>query len=132
MKKFLPSSIFLFPSNFMRSFEEIEVWRISRTLVKEIYNHFSSCKDYGFKDQICRAAISIMNNIAEGHERASTKEFIRFLVISKGSCGEVRSMLIVAPDLNYIDINKAQKLIEQCRSISKQLSGFIKYLEKTL
>jgi four helix bundle protein len=113
----------------MKYFEEIEVWQSSRKLVKDIYSTFSMLKDYGFRDQICRAAVSVMNNIAEGHERTSTKEFIRFLAISKGSCGEVRSMLYVALDLNYINNETFTELIEQSKSISKQLSGFIRYLE---
>jgi four helix bundle protein len=113
----------------MKNFEEIEVWQLSRKLVKDIYSTFSKLKDYGFKDQICRAAISVINNIAEGHERSSNKEFIRFLTIAKGSSGEVRSMLYVASDLNYIDKEKFELLLQKCKSISKQLGGFIKYLE---
>jgi len=112
----------------MRSFEDIEVWQASRKLVNKIYNVFSSIKDYAFKDQITRAAISIMNNIAEGHERESKKEFSRFLKIAKGSCGEVRSMIIIASDLNYIDNNQTVEFVDQCLNISRQLSGFIKYL----
>ena len=114
----------------MGRFEDIEVWKSARGLAGEVYRAFSSCRDYGFKDQICRASISIMNNIAEGHERSSKKEFVRFLKISKGSCGEVRSMLIIANDLKLIENEKSTTLIEKSISISKQLSGFIKYLEK--
>ncbi|MFC2090865.1 four helix bundle protein, partial [Bacteroidota bacterium] len=90
---------------------------------------FSSSKDYGYRDQITRAAISIMNNIAEGHERSSKKDFARFLTISKGSAGEVRSLLYVALDLNYIDDVKFNQLLDHSISISKQLTGFIKYLD---
>ena len=112
----------------LKSFEEIEVWQASRILVKEIYEVFNPLKDYGFKDQITRAAISIMNNIAEGHERYSKKEFARFLKIAKGSCGEVRSMVMIAFDLKYINLAQKDYFMDTCLNISRQLSGFIKYL----
>lgn len=116
----------------MKAFEDLEVWKSTRVLVKGIYESFAGLKDYSFKDQITRASVSILNNIAEGHERDSIKEFARFLKIAKGSCGEVRSMLIVAYDLNYLGKDKSNELIEQCYSISRQLSGFIKYLNNKL
>ncbi len=112
-----------------RSFEDLEVWQSARALVKHIYESSQYLKDYSFRDQTTRASISIINNIAEGHERSSDKEFIRFLKIAKGSCGEVRSMLLLSTDLKYMTNEKSQELIEQCYSISRQLSGFIKYLE---
>lgn len=112
-----------------RSFEDLEVWQSARALVKHIYESSQCLKDYSFRDQITRASVSIINNIAEGHERSSNKEFIRFLKIAKGSCGEVRSMLLLSTDLKYMTNEKSQELIEQCYSISRQLSGFIKYLE---
>lgn len=74
----------------------MEVWQASRKLVRTVYEIFSSIHDFSFRDQITRASLSIMNNIAEGHERDSKKEFARFLKIAKGSCGEVRSMLLIA------------------------------------
>jgi len=83
-------------------FEDLKVWKSSRVLVKTIYNLTSYAlfsKDYGLKDQIQRASVSIMTNIAEGFERDNNKEFIRFLLYSKGSAGEVRSLLYVAKDL---------------------------------
>jgi four helix bundle protein len=88
----------------MKTFEDLEVWQYSRTLVKAVYENFADSRDYGFRDQITRATISILNNIAEGHERSSKQEFIRFLKIAKGSCAEVRSMLIIASDLNYLEL----------------------------
>lgn len=110
------------------SFEDLEVWRTSRQLVIDIYKNFSSCRDFAFRDQISRASIYVLNNIAEGHERDSLKEFSRFLKIAKGSCGEVRSMLIIAKDLEYLNSDVSNSLIKKCISISKQLAGFIKYL----
>ena len=93
----------------MKRFEEIEAWQFSRELAKLIYEATKQgqfAHDYGLKDQIQRAAVSIMSNIAEGFERNGNKEFINFLTIAKGSCGEVRSQLYVAFDQGYVD--KAQ------------------------
>lgn len=83
----------------------MQVWQDSRSFVKSLYELTSSkkfSKDYGLKDQIQRASVSIMNNISEGFERDSNREFIKFLGYSKGSAGEVRSMLYVSLDLKYI------------------------------
>jgi four helix bundle protein len=77
-------------------FEDIIAWQLAKELTISIYSLFENSNDYGFKDQIQRASISIMNNIAEGFERKTNNEFKQFLYIAKGSCGEVRSMLIVA------------------------------------
>ena len=83
-------------------FEDIIAWQKSKELSLLIYREFKNCRDYGFRDQVQRAVISIMNNIAEGYERNSNKEFRNFLFISKGSSGEVRSMLYISKDLGYI------------------------------
>lgn len=89
-----------------KKFEEIKCWQRSRKLSVYIYKEFQNNKDFSFKDQIQRASISISNNIAEGFERKGNKEFRRFLFIAKGSCGELRSMLYSALDLNYINKEK--------------------------
>lgn len=115
-----------------KMFEEIEVWQLSRALVKEIYRITSNAeinKNYSLKDQIQRAALSIMNNISEGFERHSDREFANFLNIAKGSAGEVRSMLYVMLDLHYIDNESFQACYAQTMSISKSLAGFITYLK---
>jgi four helix bundle protein len=115
------------------SFEDLKVWQDTRDFVKSIYEITaidSFKKDYGLKDQIQRAAVSVMNNIAEGFERNNNKEFITFLKYSKGSAGEVRSMLYVALDLNYISKASFNKNYELAINIIKQLSNFIKYLRK--
>ncbi len=109
-------------------FEDIVAWQKAKILTLQIYHIFNNSKDYSFKDQIQRASISIMNNIAEGYERKSNKEFIQFLYIAKGSCGEVRSMLYLGRDLKYIDIDEYSKMNELVLEISKMLSGFIKTL----
>ncbi len=109
-------------------FEDILAWQKAETLSLEIYKIFNSNKDYGFKDQIQRASVSIMNNIAEGFERKSNKEFIYFLYVSKGSCGEVRSMIYLAVALGYISKKDSEVTQALCVEISKMLSGFIKTL----
>ncbi|MCX6168924.1 MAG: four helix bundle protein [Ignavibacteriales bacterium] len=114
----------------MKTFEEIPVYQKSKELCVEIYrlNNSKFQKDFGFKDQIQRAAISVMNNIAEGFERGSNKDFVKFLYYSKGSVGEIRSLLNVAVELGYIEPQLYEKLKNDCLEISKQLSNFIKYL----
>jgi len=111
-------------------FEDIIVWQKAKVLVLEIYRSFASLKDYGFRDQVQRAAVSIMNNIAEGYERQGDKEFAKFLYIAKGSCGEVRSMLHLALDLGYIDQPRRNDLQNQTIEISRMLGGFIKKLRE--
>ena len=112
----------------IQKFEDIESWQEAKKLTLTIYTLFSSTKDFGFRDQIQRASVSIMNNIAEGFERQSDKEFKQFLYIAKGSSGEVRSMLSLAFELRYITASDFEKLTQQVVSISKLLSGFIKSL----
>jgi four helix bundle protein len=115
-----------------RNFEDIEIWQLARALVKNIFTLAATDKlkrYYCFVDQIQRAALSVMNNISEGFERKSNKEFIYFLYISKGSVGELRSMLYVLLDLNLLNDMDFKSLHEQSLNISKSLSGFISYLK---
>jgi len=109
-------------------FEDIISWQKSQSLALEIYTQFKELRDFSFKDQICRAAVSISNNIAEGFDRYSDKEFARFLYISTASCSEVRSMLYLAENLNYLTKDKAQELRADCLEISKINKGLIKSL----
>ena len=82
-------------------FEDLEIWKSSRELVKSIYKITANIKDYGFANQIQRSSVSIMPNISEGFERKGNKEFIHFLYIAKGSCGELRSQLYIGFGLHY-------------------------------
>lgn len=109
-------------------FEDIISWQKAMKLTLSIYKLFTTCKDYGFKDQIQRASVSVMNNIAEGYERSADKQFSHFLYISKGSIAEVRSMLYLAISLNYIDQNNFDALTQESLEISRLLSGLIKKL----
>jgi len=116
----------------IEKFEDINAWKESRNLVNAVYQITAKqpfSKDFGLKDQIQRAAVSVMNNIAEGFERDNNREFIRFLVYSKGSAGEVRSLLYVALDLQYITESEFRNLYDDAVSIIKQISKFIQYLK---
>jgi len=107
-------------------FEDAIAWQKSKLLCVGIYKQFENHKDFGFKDQIQRAAVSVMNNIAEGFERKGNKEFAHFLYIAKGSCGEVRSMLILAKELNKISEEAQNNLKTHSEEVSKIISGLIK------
>lgn len=109
-------------------FEDIIAWQKAKELTKEIYLLFEKSNDFVFKDQIQRAAISIMNNIAEGFERKSNNEFKHFLFIAKGSCGEVRSMLSLALEIKRIQTTEYEHLYKMSEEISKMISGLIKTL----
>jgi four helix bundle protein len=112
----------------IEKFEDIQSWQKAKILSVAIYKIFNSNKDYAFRDQIQRASISIMNNIAEGFERKSNKELSYFLFIAKGSSAEVRSMLYLALELKYVSEEEFQKLSTEVTEIAKMLSGFIKTL----
>ena len=135
MRRFLRRSLESFELKIenvkIEKFEDLKVWRDARAFVAEVYKVSSDgafARDFGLRDQVRRAAVSIMSNIAEGFERASRKEFIRFLDIAKASAAEVRSQLYVAADLDYISSDVFKALQNDVTALSKQLSGFIKYL----
>jgi four helix bundle protein len=110
----------------IEKFEDVIAWQKAQNLTLIIYDLFKNCKDFSFKNQIERASISIMNNIAEGFERQTNKELKNFLYIAKGSCGEVRSMITIAYKLKYISESNLKEISELSVEISKTLSGFIK------
>jgi len=112
----------------INKFEDIISWQKAKVLTVGIYKIFKECKDYGFRDQIRRASVLIMNNIAEGFERKSDAEFKRFLYIAKGSCGEVRLMIYLAYDFEYMSKEEARKYYDLSQEISKLISGLIKTL----
>ena len=108
--------------------EDIMAWQKAKDLVLRIYKEFGSLKDFAFRDQIRRASISVMNNIAEGYERGSNPDFKRFLFMAKGSSGEVRSMSYVALELNYINNTEFNEINSLSTEISRMISGLIKKL----
>ena len=115
-------------SSLARSFEGLWNWQQARELVREVYRDFGegtpASHDYGFRKQIQSAAISIMNNIAEGFERDSDVDFARFLSIAKASCGEVRSMYYLAEDLSYATKEAAETRRCKARQISSGIASF--------
>lgn len=113
----------------MKAFEDLRIWQESRIFVNQIYDLTEDIKDYGFKDQIQRAAVSIMNNIAEGFDYGSDAMFIKYLDTSKASCGEVKSMLYLVEDRKYCSPQNALLLREKAKSISSGIHALIKYLK---
>lgn len=109
-------------------FEDLIAWQKAQDIAVDIFTTFESIDEYSFRNQIFRASVSISNNIAEGFERNSNKDFARFLKIGKGSCGEVRSMTHLAKRLNLIDDNQKDHLITTCMEESKILGGLIRSL----
>ena len=114
-------------------FEDLDAWKVAREQANLIYKfgrESGFSKDYGFKDQIQRAAVSVMNNIAEGFERGSNKDFAKFLFIARGSVGEVRSMLYLALDQKYITEGQFKEAYNLCVRDSQLCWGLIKHLQK--
>jgi four helix bundle protein len=117
----------------IESFEDLMVWQRGIELVKQVYLQTSAgnfSRDFGLRDQIRRAAVSIPTNIAEGFERSSRKEYLLFLNIAKGSAGEVRSLLRVALEVGYLGQAKHDDLREFVSSLSRQLSNQIKAIKE--
>ena len=115
----------------IQRFEEIESWKQARQLTKMIYACSDTgrfAEDYGLKNQIRRAAVSIMSNISEGFGRGGNKEFIQFLATARGSVSEVQSQLYVALDAGYIKQDQFEKLYAQATDTNNTISGFIRYL----
>lgn len=118
----------------VQKFEDLEIFQSARDLCKEVYaitKDGEFHKDMRFVQQIHASAGSVMDNIAEGFEREGNKEFINFLYIAKGSCGEVRSQIIRASDVGFIDNDTATRLYNDCISLSKAISKFIKTLKES-
>ena len=113
-------------------FEDMEVWTLARTLNRRIYSVSGTeafSRDFGIRDQIRRASVSIASNIAEGFESQSNPSFIRFLATARGSAAEVRAQLYLALDLQYVSTTDFDSLSSTCESISRQLTGLINYLK---
>jgi four helix bundle protein len=118
----------------IRKFEELEAWKLARTLVREVYSLTAKgnfLKDFGLRDQIRRSSVSIMANIAEGYERDGNAEFIHFLSIAKGSAGEVRCHLYIARDQDYLNQDKFDELLAETQQVSKIIRGLITYLQRS-
>lgn len=114
----------------VQKFEDLYAWQKAQDLAVAVYSHFNHSKDWGVRDQICRASVSVSNNIAEGFDRMSDKEFIRFLYIALASSSEVKSMLYLAKRLNYLKEEKFNQLVIQTTEVSKIITGLIKSVKK--
>jgi four helix bundle protein len=117
-----------------KRFEDIEGWRKARELTKEVYKKSKVdpfARDFGLKDQMRRASVSVMSNIAEGFERGGTKEFVQFLSIAKGSLGELEAQLYVARDQGYINEAEFVSLKDLAKSTKFKIGGLIDYLRQS-
>jgi len=110
----------------MSRFEELEVWKRSARLCADMYKAFSSLKDFGFRDQITRSALSVPSNIAEGYERNSPRETANFLNYAKGSAGELRTQVYIGVDIGYISGEQGRYWIKESEEISRMLYGLMK------
>jgi len=118
----------------LESFEDLNVYKRARELTHRVYEltrQETFSKDYGLVNQIRRACVSVMSNIAEGFERGSNAEFIQFLFITKGSCGEVRAQLTVSYDQRYINGDTYRSMVASCRLVSGMLGNLIGYLKRS-
>ncbi len=112
------------------TFENLEVWREAVELAARVYDAFRECRDFGFRGQIQEAAVSVSNNIAEGYERSSNAEFIRFLDIARGSCGEVRSQSYVAARVKLLSNDDAMLLVADAKRLSKRIARLMEVRRK--
>lgn len=119
----------------IETFEDLRVWQQGIELVKQIYlmtKEGDLSKDFGLRDQLRRAAVSVPTNVAEGFERHSRKEYVNFLNIAKGSAGEVRSLLRVALEVGYLDKNTYLRLYDLAKGLSRMLASQIQAINRSL
>ena len=118
----------------IEKFEDLEIWKEARDLCKYIFDITEKepfCRDYKLKDQIRSSSGSVMDNIAEGFERDGNKEFVQFLSMAKGSCGETRSQSYRSFDFNYITKETLEELILKTTQLSKKISSMMSYLKQS-
>lgn len=110
-------------------YENLEVWVRSKQLCVNVYTHFANSRDFGFKDQITRSALSICSNIAEGMEYSTKKEKTRYLQISKASCGEFKTQTIIGMEIGYINKTIGENWLAESETLGRMLGGFIRSLK---
>ena len=118
----------------IQQFEDLEIWKLSRELYRYVFKITSEepfVNDFKLRDQIRSSSGSVSDNISEGFERGGNKEFIQFLYVAKGSCGETRNQAYRAYDSLYISENVLTELLAKTSELSKQISNFIKYLKNS-
>ncbi|MHB8860209.1 MAG: four helix bundle protein [Minisyncoccota bacterium] len=113
----------------IQRFEDLVMFKKARELTKAVYSSLATCKDYGFRDQIQRASVSVVSNIAEGFESGTKQEFLNYLYIAKASAGEVRAQLYVAYDIGYLNIETFKHLNSLAEECSRLIASFIKKLK---
>ena len=118
--------------NKFQSFEELIIWKESMQLCFDIYAALKTSKEFGLKDQIQRSAVSVPSNIAEGFERETDKEFIRFLSIAKGSCGELRTQLYIGKELKTIEEGLCLMFIDRAKKNSSMIQNLITHKKEKL
>ena len=119
----------------MGNFRKLEVWQLAKELAVEVYkltNLYEFSKDFGLRDQLRRASVSIASNISEGEESGSIKNCIRYFFIAKGSIAEVMTRIIIAYEIGYLTLNQKDEIITKCEHISKKLYKLIEYRRKQL
>ncbi|MBI4135085.1 MAG: four helix bundle protein [Candidatus Sungbacteria bacterium] len=115
----------------VQRFEDLMCWKKGRELTKETYKAFGNCRDHGFRDQIQRASVSVMSNIAEGFESGTKQEFLNYLYIAKASAGEVRAQLYAAFDIGYLNIETFKYLNRLAEECSRLIASFIYKLKSS-
>jgi four helix bundle protein len=112
----------------IKNFEELDIWKNARLVTKQVYLDFQTNRDFSFKDQIQKASVSIMNNIAEGFCRESDREKINFLKFAKGSAGEVKNMYYIAEDISYLSVNICRDRRNSIQGLMNGIASFMKFL----
>ena len=115
-----------------QAFEDLEVWQRSCRLAVDVFKTFATCQNFTMQDQIQRSALSVPSNVAEGYERDSNKEFVRFLNIAKASCGELRTQLYISRKLDFIQRADSDRLVRESKEISAMLHGLSRAVRKRI
>jgi four helix bundle protein len=113
-----------------QSFEDLEVWQRACRHAVDVFETFATCRNFTMQEQVQRSALSVPSNVAEGYERNSNKEFVRFLNIAKGSCGELRTQIYIARKLKFLSTINFERLVAESKAISKMLHGLAKAVGK--
>jgi four helix bundle protein len=111
-------------------FEDVDSWKEARLLVSDTYRILANCRDFGFKSQMQRAAVSVMSNIAEGFDRGSNRELVQYLIISRGSVSEVKSLAYAGLDIGHVDNKAFEAIKNRCIKLINLLNGFIRFLKE--
>ena len=115
----------------MDGFEQLQIWQRSTTLCVALYRSLRESRDWGFRDQITRSALSVPSNIAEGYERGSRKEYLQFLRIAKGSCGELRTQILIGKQAGLLEEVSADDWMREAGELSRMLGSIISKLKRS-